>query len=122
MKTATSTTAAQPKTYNGWANYETWAVKLWIDNEEGTYNYWRDHAREILDGWRSSDKTHWHDWQQGFTPEERAALQLAENLKGEHQEALPGLQGFAADLLNAAMSEVNWHEIAESLLDDVQNA
>jgi GTP cyclohydrolase III len=21
-------------TYNGWKNYETWAVKLWLDNEE----------------------------------------------------------------------------------------
>lgn len=24
--------------YNGWKNYETWNVALWIDNDEGIYN------------------------------------------------------------------------------------
>jgi len=27
------------ETYNGWTNYQTWAVKLWMDNDEGAYRY-----------------------------------------------------------------------------------
>jgi hypothetical protein len=26
------------KTYNGWTNYETWNVVLWMENDEGLYN------------------------------------------------------------------------------------
>ena len=35
------------KTYNGWSSYETWLVKLWMDNEEGTYNYWQAATVEV---------------------------------------------------------------------------
>ena len=29
-------------TYNGWKNYETWNVALWIQNDEGFYNVARE--------------------------------------------------------------------------------
>jgi hypothetical protein len=38
--------------YNGWNTYETWAVKLWLDNEEGSYRYWTEQARE----WQGSQR------------------------------------------------------------------
>jgi len=99
------------KEYNGWFNYETWLAKLWMDNEEGTYNYWNENAQEVYDN-SEADRT--------FTRDERAALDLAERLKDEFEQQQPEVTGFWADMINAAMSEVNWHEIAVHLIDDVE--
>jgi hypothetical protein len=32
-------------TYNGWPNYDTWNVMLWLDNDEGMYRFYRGQAR-----------------------------------------------------------------------------
>ncbi len=96
------------KEYNGWTNYETWVVALWMDNERGTHDYWLSVAAEI-----SSDNS--PEFIQDRTQQR---ITLSERLKDEHEESLPEVEGFAADLLNAAMSEVDWFEIAEHLIAD----
>lgn len=30
--------AVEDTTYNGWKNYPTWCVNLWLSNDEGLYN------------------------------------------------------------------------------------
>lgn len=40
--TATYQTNLTDQTYNGWTNYETWNVALWIGNDEGLYELARE--------------------------------------------------------------------------------
>jgi hypothetical protein len=94
--------------YNGWKNYETWAVSLWIDNEESTYLRARAIAQEaradpqIIDG-------------------RTAPGVVADCLKEwiENDSPLNNTATLYADLLNAALSEVDWYEIAEHYLNEV---
>jgi len=108
---------AEDKRYNGWTNYETWNVKLWMDNEEGSQSYYSDLAQEAYND-AEADGT--------FTREERATLDLSAKIKDEYESAMfdwleeSGKQASVwADLLGAALGEVNWHEIAENMIDDV---
>ena len=39
MATATYQTCLTDTTYNGWTNYETWNVVLWIENDESIQEY-----------------------------------------------------------------------------------
>jgi hypothetical protein len=37
------------KKYNGWSNYETWNWKLWMDNDQGTQEYFSELAQSCYD-------------------------------------------------------------------------
>jgi hypothetical protein len=121
--------------YNGWTNYETWAVALWIGNEPGSYEYWeREQAAEC---YREAVQAQLREFE--FEPgedpavvidrakaTEAAMLDLADRLKREldDEAELPrAVDGtMYADLLNAALQEVNWREIAEHYVADLDRA
>ncbi len=49
--TSTYQTQLTDQTYNGWTNYETWNVALWLGNDEGLYNMarmYKEHGYKSL--------------------------------------------------------------------------
>ena len=105
--------ATETKPYQGWTNYQTWAVKLWLDNEAPTYHLWRDRALEI----RDIDETALTFINPYMDEDRRRVNQLAVELEDWHREQMPELNGFAADLMESALMEINWLEISESLIE-----
>lgn len=90
--------------YQGWTNRETWLVKLWIDNEQESYFYWRDRSHQTL--LKSSTR-------------DNAIHTLASELKSWCSEIEPELKhGMMSDLLTAAISRVEWYEISQSMVQD----
>lgn len=102
--------------YNGWKNYETWAVKLWLDNDEGTYNYMRTRAGEVLE----------EHTDEGTVDDSGFRIAFADFLKEYHDEQLeeimPENSGVFTDLLRGALSDVDWFEIADAYLSDAKEA
>lgn len=98
-------------TYNGWKNYETWAVNLWINNDEGSHRTWVETAERIYAEARPTKVN---------SKAEQATLDLANVLKEVIEGDAPDLgSSLYADLLNAALSAVYWLEIAKHYIDDL---
>jgi hypothetical protein len=85
--------------YNGWTNWETWNFKLWIDNDEGSYR----EALNMAEGKNSYQ------------------FSLALENWAEFMLDVIGLEsGFFADVCNYSIKEINFYEIAESYLLEIE--
>jgi hypothetical protein len=111
LKAKASEVAVEEKGYNGWTNYETWLVALWLDNERGTSDYWREQAAAHIEA----------DKRNALTGLSSKIYDLSRQMKDEIEEGAPEVEGFWADLMNAALSEVNWYEIAQHYVNELDN-
>lgn len=115
------------KTYNGWTNYETWTVNLYMDNEPGTADAWRLIARSL---YRAAEPSRL------FTKREEACFKFEDVLKARYQEWIdlaadslrlriqpsgchlpPEIRDTVAQLLTGAAEEINWRELARNWMD-----
>jgi len=78
--------------YNGWSNYETWLVVLWLNNDEASYNYLEALKAETWSVYRKAEEL--------------------EELTRELYEFEP--IGIVADLVNSAFGRVDWVEIVQA--------
>jgi hypothetical protein len=78
------------KSYNGWANYATWNVALWIGNDEGLYSIargcrtYKDFVEQMreLDSTETPDQVAWND--RSLDTEELD--NLLKELRGEEED------------------------------------
>ncbi len=105
------------KSYNGYTNYETWCVNLWIDNEEGSYNHVYAMASDVFESSEDS-----YNYSINFTKEENALNELEDQIKDYIKETNPLADNASlfSDLLGSALDNVNWREIAENWIEAVK--
>ena len=97
------------KEYNGWTNYETWLVNLWMDNDEGLQAYWSEVAQDSIDQYNEDQEPVIWFYFEGVLKE-----MLDDMVHGPDAT----VAFMAADLLNAAISEVDTRAIAKSWVDN----
>jgi hypothetical protein len=103
------------ETYNGWKNYPTWCVNLWLSNDEGLYN-----ATAELVAATVAEPPHTSEyWNSAQTARYNVADALKEFVTGDIDDGglMPSLEGFPSDLLGYALELVDWYAIADAWIE-----
>ena len=101
MGTDLSTNSCTIPQCNGWSNYATWCVGLWLNNEQGL----QQTAGEICRA----------EYEYRCQAEDALKSFVEDLVFGEDGQLVTGM---AADLLGWALELANWRELVESFQED----
>lgn len=106
--------------YNGWKNYETWAIALWLDNDYGTYTLMRGSAMQSVEEVLQEAELDYQDVENRKAMVQKASYKLSESISEyiESNNPLASEASVYTDLLNAAIHDADLIEIAEHYLED----
>ena len=99
--------------YNGWSDHLTWLTELHMDNEFYTH----ERMREFINEYAANNK------------KDVAVYKTSESLRKFVEDCLyetfeqtgmdkTGIYQYLTDIVNSALSDINWHEIAEGLYEE----
>jgi hypothetical protein len=101
---------SEDTTYNGWKNYETWAVGLYLDgNYDGPGTYY-----ETIERVRSAEPT--EESGRRYLVADILRDWVEENVQPhsyDDDHPNPQLHPLVSDLLGASLSSVDWYELAD---------
>lgn len=81
-----------------WSNVQTSLVFLWLTSEESAYQFWANRAQDLDES------------------------SLSRELRDALKEGAPELAGVYSDLLDSALAEVNWVELAGAFKESIRKA
>jgi len=93
-----------PNKYNGWTNYETWLCNLWFENYDFT---------DILGIFE--------DYEERDDILRVITNYIKDDVEYRVEESRESASGFVNDLINAALGEIDYYDIAEHYVDDVMS-
>lgn len=81
--------------YNGFKNYQTWALAVYLQNTECTYRYWMSLADELDE------------------------IDLADAIRESVEKGIPEeVNGFHRDVLTASLEQIDFYHIARIFKED----
>ena len=117
--------------YNGWTNYQTWNFKTWMENDQNDYRTILSKVEKALKEFEK-EKDDLNKFYYG-SPTDKGLMKWQKNLKCRKastilenyawewvENVVSSKASFVNDVLRYAINGINFYEIAEDIVDRVE--